>query len=152
MVYFDYRLSSWTRPAAAALGRIRVPPANGCCYRYPHRKARALLAYLATTPGRWVERGLLATLLWEDSGEAQARVRICAKRSRVCVRHCPGTRNPACRADTKAGSRSILPASRPMSTSSSAAPRLVRRKPWSRRTSSTGGGISARHDGLRAAV
>ena len=37
------------------------------------KKAKALLAYLALTPGQIYSRDRLATLLWEDSNDAQAR-------------------------------------------------------------------------------
>ncbi|MCB1715582.1 MAG: hypothetical protein KDK04_15090 [Candidatus Competibacteraceae bacterium] len=65
------------------LGGFECRLQTGAAIDIPHRKARALLAYLATTPGRWVERGLLATLLWEDSGEAQARANLRKTLSRL---------------------------------------------------------------------
>lgn len=37
------------------------------------RKARALLAYLVSDPGAKISKGLLATLLWGDRGDEQAR-------------------------------------------------------------------------------
>lgn len=55
------------------LGGFRVSREDGPACRLPTRKSEALLAYLALPPGRFHSRDTLATLLWGDTGEAQAR-------------------------------------------------------------------------------
>jgi len=47
--------------------------ADGVEVPIPARKAKALLALLAMTPGERRSREALASLLWELSGDAQAR-------------------------------------------------------------------------------
>ena len=55
------------------LGGFAVRSAAGEAVAVPVKKAKALLAYLALHPGRPHSRDKLATLLWGDSEEAQAR-------------------------------------------------------------------------------
>ena len=55
------------------LGGFEVTVAKGQTVRLPTRKAQALLAYLAMTPGRRVARDAAATLLWPHADEPAAR-------------------------------------------------------------------------------
>jgi TolB-like protein/DNA-binding SARP family transcriptional activator/Tfp pilus assembly protein PilF len=55
------------------LGGLDVRSDAGDTVRLPSRKARALLAYLALPLGQAHSREKLAALLWQDSGEEQAR-------------------------------------------------------------------------------
>ncbi|MGD2063126.1 MAG: BTAD domain-containing putative transcriptional regulator, partial [Nitrospirota bacterium] len=55
------------------LGGFAVRSTSGEAVDLPVKKAKALLAYLALHPGRPQSRDKLATLLWGDSEEAQAR-------------------------------------------------------------------------------
>ncbi|MFN4142434.1 BTAD domain-containing putative transcriptional regulator [Aestuariivirga sp.] len=50
--------------------------ANGKRLEHPSRKAMALLAYLAMRAGEHISRSHLASLLWADSGEEQARANL----------------------------------------------------------------------------
>jgi DNA-binding SARP family transcriptional activator/TolB-like protein len=58
---------------ARLLGGCEFLDDNGNEVTLPTRKARALLAYLALRPGEWLSRERLASLLWSDRGEPQAR-------------------------------------------------------------------------------
>jgi DNA-binding SARP family transcriptional activator/predicted ATPase len=55
------------------LGGFAMRRDSGPAVRLPRRKAEALLTYLALPPGRAHPRDKLATLLWGDTGEDQAR-------------------------------------------------------------------------------
>jgi DNA-binding SARP family transcriptional activator/predicted ATPase len=55
------------------LGGFEARPASGASLKLPTRKAQALLAYLATPPGRSHSREKLAALLWGDRSDGQAR-------------------------------------------------------------------------------
>ena len=55
------------------LGGFQARLGSGPALSLPTRKAQALLAYLALPPGRAHPRDKLATLLWGDSPEGQAR-------------------------------------------------------------------------------
>src|SRR5262249_3440616 len=55
------------------LGGFETHLATGTPVTVPTRKAQALLAYLAVRPGQAHARDKLATLLWADRGDAQAR-------------------------------------------------------------------------------
>src|SRR5262245_38273723 len=57
----------------ALLGSLRLQTDSGEPVPLSTRKAGALLAYLALHPGQAQARTKLATLLWGDRGEAQAR-------------------------------------------------------------------------------
>src|SRR5262245_8785699 len=55
------------------LGGLDVRLPSGAPLRLPSRKTHALLAYLAVRPGQPHSREKLATLLWGDTGEDNAR-------------------------------------------------------------------------------
>ena len=55
------------------LGALEARLDPGPVVDLPTRKARALLAFLALRPGQPVARERLASLLWSDRGEEQAR-------------------------------------------------------------------------------
>ena len=55
------------------LGGLQVRSSPEGSVRLSAKKAKALLAYLALHPGQGQPREKLAALLWEDSGEGQAR-------------------------------------------------------------------------------
>ena len=57
-------------------GGLRVSTAQRQVLPLPARKVQGLFAYLAQEPGRPQPRGKLATLLWGDSPEAQARASL----------------------------------------------------------------------------
>ena len=58
------------------LGPVRVRDRNGIERSLATRKARALLGFLILARGRPASRGRLAALLWERSGEAEARASL----------------------------------------------------------------------------
>ena len=62
-----------TRLSLNLLGGFEVRLASGPAVTLPTRKAQALLAYLAVSPGRMHPRDKLAGLLWAERGDAQAR-------------------------------------------------------------------------------
>lgn len=62
-----FRLTCWGEFALS--DRVTDAPVRG-------RKARALLAYLALHPGKSVSRERIATLLWGDRGDEQARASL----------------------------------------------------------------------------
>src|ERR1700757_4613339 len=55
------------------LGRFELRAPNGREVALSGRKSIALLALLATAPGRRMSRDRVAVLLWEDMPDAQAR-------------------------------------------------------------------------------
>ena len=55
------------------LGGFQARSLTDVAIAIPIKKAKALLAYLALHPGQLHPRDKLAALLWEDSGETQAR-------------------------------------------------------------------------------
>ena len=55
------------------LGGLRLQADSGEPVPLSTKKAGALLAYLALHPGQAQARAKLATLLWGDRGEGQAR-------------------------------------------------------------------------------
>ena len=57
----------------ALLGGLRLQTDSGEPVPLSTKKAGALLAYLALHPGQAQARTKLATLLWGDRGEGQAR-------------------------------------------------------------------------------
>lgn len=57
----------------ALLGPLAVSTADGRPVTIPGQKARALLAYLASTPGVKRSRERLAALLWSDASQDRAR-------------------------------------------------------------------------------
>ncbi|WP_376096207.1 BTAD domain-containing putative transcriptional regulator [Roseomonas sp. CCTCC AB2023176] len=62
------------RPVGVTLlGPVRLSGPDGAERPLPTRKSRALLAFLVLARGRPVSRGRLASLLWERSGEVEAR-------------------------------------------------------------------------------
>src|SRR5438105_13647785 len=58
------------------LGGFHARQPSGDTLSLPTKKARALLAYLALRPGQAHPRDKLATLLWGDSADAQARTSL----------------------------------------------------------------------------
>lgn len=62
-----------SRPSIVLLGSFDVRLASGDAIAVPTKKAQALLAYLAVRPGLAHPRDKLATLLWGDTADAQAR-------------------------------------------------------------------------------
>src|SRR5215831_2522936 len=55
------------------LGGFSVRPGSGPGLSLGTKKAQALIAYLAVPPGRAHPRDKLASLLWGDTGDEQAR-------------------------------------------------------------------------------
>ncbi len=72
------------RLAVKLLGPLRVSNATGVDYAVAGRKPQAVLAYLAFHAGQRVPRETLATLLWGDRFDSQARqsLRECLSRLR----------------------------------------------------------------------
>lgn len=66
------------------LGGFQARSPTDAAIAIPVKKAKALLAYLALHPGQLHPRDKLATLLWGDSGEAQARHSL--RQALVCLR------------------------------------------------------------------
>lgn len=66
------------------LGGFQARSPTGAAIAIPVKKAKALLAYLALHPGQSHPRDKLAALLWEDSGDAQARHSL--RQALVCLR------------------------------------------------------------------
>ena len=66
------------------LGGFQARSPTGAAIAIPVKKAKALLAYLALHPGQLHPRDKLAALLWEDSGEGQARHSL--RQTLVCLR------------------------------------------------------------------
>jgi len=62
--------------ALRLLGGFELLAADGAPVALSSAKARALVAYLACTPGRLAERPKVASLLWGDRGEEQARASL----------------------------------------------------------------------------
>ncbi len=62
-------------PVIRSLGPFAIPSSAGPI-EVGSLKARALLVYIARTPGRAYSRAGLASLLWPDSGEEAARVSL----------------------------------------------------------------------------
>jgi len=57
-------------------GGFEARTADGAALSFPTKKTRALLAYLAAHPGKSHSRSDLASLLWGDSGDEQARASL----------------------------------------------------------------------------
>ena len=57
-------------------GGFRACLGQGQVVALPTRKVQALLAYLASPPGRAHPRDKLASLLWGDSRDAEARTSL----------------------------------------------------------------------------
>ena len=72
------------------IGSMRVLAANGADILPAGRKTRALLACLCLSKGERVSRGRLIGLLWDRSGDEQARMSFCAKRCRNSTWRPPG--------------------------------------------------------------
>ena len=76
----------------ALLGGLRLQTDPGEPVPLSTKKAGALLAYLALHPGQAQARAKLATLLWGDHSEVQAReslrqaLSLCARRCRTSTR------------------------------------------------------------------
>ena len=68
------------------LGGFELQAASGAPVSLPPRKARALLAYLALSEGRAHSRDRLATLLWEDADDGQARTSL--RQALTAIRRC----------------------------------------------------------------
>lgn len=61
------------RLVVTLLGGFQASLDSGAAAALPTRKTQALLAYLASEPGRPCPRGALACLLWGEHGDLQAR-------------------------------------------------------------------------------
>lgn len=76
----------------ALFGGLTLEATNGTALTLPGHKARALLGYLAANPGIAVPRAKLATLLWGDRPDRQARdsLKQAVWQLRRCFEsHCP---------------------------------------------------------------
>ncbi len=58
------------------LGGVSARLESGASIAFPTKKTKALMSYLAVPPGKSHSRGKLSALLWEDSGEEQARANL----------------------------------------------------------------------------
>ncbi len=77
------------------LGGFQAQLDAGAALVLPTRKSQALLAYLAVRPGQAHPREKLATLLWGDMQDAQARGNLRHALSRIRKAPCPGAPGPA---------------------------------------------------------
>jgi DNA-binding SARP family transcriptional activator len=84
------------------LGTFEYGTENGETIALPTKKAKALLTYLAMQPGRAHSRAKLAALLWEDSGEEQARDSL--RQTLTLLRK---ALSPACRDDLVAAGDAV---------------------------------------------
>src|SRR5262245_461233 len=74
-------------------GGFSIQPAAGPALSLGTKKAQALIAYLAVPPGRAHPRDKLASLLWGDTGDEQARQSL--RQTLVALRRAlPETRPP----------------------------------------------------------
>jgi DNA-binding SARP family transcriptional activator/TolB-like protein len=71
------------RLSLSLLGGFECRVDGGDALRFPTRKVRALLVYLAVNAGRTHTRDKLATLLWGDQSDAQARANLRKAMSRL---------------------------------------------------------------------
>jgi DNA-binding SARP family transcriptional activator len=62
-----------SRLAVTLLGRFQLLFDSGAPCSLPAKKAQALVAYLAVSPGRAHSRDALASLLWGERADVQAR-------------------------------------------------------------------------------
>ena len=76
------------------LGDFEARLGSGPPLRLRARKTQALLAYLASSPGQTHSRDKLASLLWEDSSQSQARSRL--RGSLFVLRRTLASANPPC--------------------------------------------------------
>lgn len=76
------------------LGPVRLSGLDAGEHILPTRRAKAVLGYLVLARGRAVQRATLATLLWERSGEAEARASLRRALAEVTTafRHLGGAR------------------------------------------------------------
>src|SRR2546428_13490706 len=84
------------------LGGFHARQPSGDTLSLPTKKARALLAYLALRPGQSHPRDKLATLLWGDSADPQARTSL--RQALAALRRALATVPTARVADAPAGS------------------------------------------------
>src|SRR4029077_4528881 len=76
------------------LGDFEARLGSGPPLRLRARKTQALLAYLASPPGQTHSRDKLASLLWGDSSQSQARSRL--RGSLFVLRRTLASANPPC--------------------------------------------------------
>jgi DNA-binding SARP family transcriptional activator len=76
------------------LGDFEARFGSGPTLRLRARKTQALLAYLASSPGQSHSRDKLASLLWGDSSQSQARSRL--RGSLFVLRRTLASANPPC--------------------------------------------------------
>ncbi len=79
----DNLLKPEARLKLTVLGGFQAQLEPGRALVLPTKKAQALLAYLALPPGRAHPREKLATLLWGDMADAQARGNLRHALSRI---------------------------------------------------------------------
>ena len=76
------------------LGDFEARLGSGPPLRLRARKTQALLAYLASSPGQTHSRDKLASLLWGDSSQSQARSRL--RGSLFVLRRTLASADPPC--------------------------------------------------------
>lgn len=91
-VYTRFESALMTSLRINLLGGFRTETAAGEAVHLNTRKAQALFAYLAMRPGQAQPRDKIATLLWGDTGEEQARHSL--RQTLVGLRKMVGTAEP----------------------------------------------------------
>jgi DNA-binding SARP family transcriptional activator/lipopolysaccharide biosynthesis regulator YciM len=71
-----YRLAAMGFAGLRLLGGVELKTGSGSAVPIPRKKAQALLAYLACHPGQAQPRDKLATLLWPEMEDQQARANL----------------------------------------------------------------------------
>src|SRR5271168_2141397 len=90
------RANGWiprTLPRIHLVGAMRAIAPGGADFLPRGRKTRGLLAYLCLAQGERISRSRLVGLLWDRSGEAQARMSLrqsLSELNSIVNRHVPG--------------------------------------------------------------